>query len=460
VSRLPGPGPVASLRLAPRLLGRPYLVFRELHERYGPVVEVGRGPMRAVFVFGAEANQAVLQGSARSLRWREALSSLIPIDGETALVVSDGDDHRRRRRLVQPAFSVRRIERALPTVATQVAEEVGGWTAGATVDVHAALRPRVLAAVIETLFGPELRARAPELSAQLEVGIAYVNRSPGRRFDRDWPGTAYRRAMRARRAADELIYAEITRRRSIPPAGTATPGTGPTDDEARDEQGDVLDALLAAQDGTGDGLTDEEVRDQVVSLIAAGFDTTSAAIAWTLHSVLADDHVLDRLRAEIAATVGAAPLTAEHLGSMTYLDAVVSESLRLDPPGPMSARMTAEDVTIAGHVVPEGTLVIYSAFEVQRDPACWPEPERFAPERWLPGDPLHRDVDPYAYVPFGGGYRRCIGFALATQSVKAATVEVLRGVELRALDGTLEPVGIATMSPRGGVRCEVLATRS
>jgi cytochrome P450 len=456
VSRLPGPGPLASLRLAPRLLGRPYLAFRELHERYGPVVEVGRGPMRAVFVFGPEANRAVLQGSARSLRWREALSALIPIDGETALVVSDGDDHRRRRRLVQPAFSVRRLERALPTITAQVADEVATWTVGSVVDVHAALRPRVLASVIETLFGPDLRARAPELSDRLEVGIAYVNRSPGRRFDHDWPGTGYRRAMRARRAADELIYAEIDRRRS---AGSAPCVEARCGDE-RDDDGDVLDALLAAQDDTGDGLTDEEVRDQVVSLIAAGFDTTSAAIAWTLHAVLGHDEVRVRLLAEIATTVGDEALTPAHLGAMTYLDAVVAESLRLNPPGPMSARMAAEDVTIADHVIPEGSLVIYSAFEAQRDPASWPDPERFVPERWLPGDPLHRDVDPYAYVPFGGGARRCIGFALASQAIKAATVEVLRGVsprgiELRPLRRELEPVGIATMSPKGGVPCAV-----
>ena len=125
--------------------------------------------------------------------------------------------------------------------------------------------------------------------------------------------------MQARRAADEIIYAEIDRRRSNP---SATDAGG----------GDVLGALLAAQDDADGALTDEEVRDQVVSLIAAGFDTTAAAIAWTMHSILVDQRVHRRLRTEIDETVGDEPLTSAHLGEMTYLDAVVSESLRLHPP--------------------------------------------------------------------------------------------------------------------------------
>ena len=172
--------------------------------------------------------------------------------------------------------------------------------------------------------------------------------------------------------------------------------------------------------------TDQEVRDQVVSLIAAGYDTTSAAIGWTLHAVLTHDAVAERVGAEIAAVVGDDDLDASHLVAMPYLDAVVSESLRLHPPAAFSGRKAVDDVEYAGHTIPAGSLVVYSAYEVQRDPAYWPEPERFAPERWLPGDPLHRELDPYTYVPFGGGYRRCIGFAMATQEIKAATVEVLR----------------------------------
>ena len=188
-----------------------------------------------------------------------------------------------------------------------------------------------------------------------------------------------------------------------------------------------------------------------------GYDTTSAAIGWTLHAVLTHDAVGERVRAEIAAVVGDDDLDASHLLAMPYLDAVVSESLRLHPPGAFSGRKAVDAFEYAGHTIPAGSLVVYSAYEVQRDPAYWPDAERFAPERWLPGDPLHRELDPYTYVPFGGGYRRCIGFAMATQEIKAATVEVLRRVTLHPLDRHLTPTGIATMSPSEGVRCRVVS---
>jgi cytochrome P450 len=450
MTRLPGPGPIATARYSPRMIRQPYGLLPELHRRYGPVVAFGYPPFRYVYLFGRDANELLLHGETERFRWREALASLIPIDGDTALVVSDGDDHQRRRRLVQPAFARRRIEAYLPIMVDELAAEVSSWRPGEVVDVYATLRRRVLAAVIRSLFGEALRDRADELGHHLQVGIDYVNTSPLARFDHDWPGTPYRRAMRARRAADEIIYDEITRRRKAAGGG----------DRRDADAGDVLDALLAAQDdgrdrGEDDGLTDEEVRDQVVSLVAAGFETTSAGIGWTLHAVHARPDVAARLRAEVASVVGDGELTPAHLGAMPYLDAVVSESLRLHPPGPFSARKVVDDVTFAGHTIPAGVLVVYSAYEVQRDPAHWPEPDRFAPERWLPGDALHRPVDPYAYVPFGGGYRRCIGFALATQEIKAAMVEVVRRVDLRPLDRTLVPTGIATMWPRDGVRCEV-----
>ena len=146
---------------------------------------------------------------------------MIAIDGETALVVSDGDDHRRRRRLVQPAFGRRRIESYLPIMSSELVAAIESWRPGDEVDVYEALRQRVLRAVIRSLFGDSLRERAGDLSAHLQVGIDYVNRSPILRFDHDLPGTAYRRAMRARRAADEIIFGEITRRRQAAVATTA-----------------------------------------------------------------------------------------------------------------------------------------------------------------------------------------------------------------------------------------------
>jgi cytochrome P450 len=435
---LPGPGLIESARLLPSTIATPAVALEQLHRRHGPVVALGRGPFAYVCVFGPEAHQLLMADRPESFRWGEALQPLVAVDGPTALVVSDGDDHRRRRRLVQPAFGIRRVEGYLPIVVDEVGRTIDGWTPGATVDVAEDLRRTVRRIVIRSLFGDRLRDLADEIGDQLEAAIAYVNRSPITRFDHDWPGTPYRRAMKARRAVDEIVFAEIEARRAAP-----------------SDQGDVLSALIAAQEDGEQPLTDEEVRDQVVSLIAAGYDTTTAGVAWTVHAAFSDPGVRDRARAEVEAVVGDGPLTIDLLGSLPYLAGVVSESLRLWPPGAFGGRYVVEDVAFAGHVIPAGTTVVFSQYVAHRDPEHWPDPLRFDPERWVEGSPTFREPAPYTYLPFGGGYRRCIGFALATMEIKVILAELLRRVELTVLDPTPTPTGIATLSPEGGIRARV-----
>jgi cytochrome P450 len=441
VARLPGPSLLWQLRNARAMMFRLYAVLPDLARRYGPVFEIGRpGPAQFVCLLGAEANEMILAGNPSNFLWRDATAPLIPVDGDTALVVSDGDDHRRRRRLVQPAFSRKRIEGYLPLVVDEVVPTVERWRPGDVVDVHRELRTCVRRIVIRALFGDRLSDRADELGDHLQPALDYVNRPLPLRFDHELPGTAYRRAMAARRRADEIVFAEIAARRARPDGG-----------------GDVLAALLAAQDEGVDPLTDQEVRDQVISLIAAGYDTTSAGVAWAVHATYSRPDVLAAARAEVAEVVGDDRLTADHLASMPYLGAVVSESLRLWPPGPLSGRRAVDDFDLAGHRIPGGSLVIYSPYLTHRLPELWPEPERFLPERWIAGSPAHHEPVPYSFVPFGGGYRRCIGFALATMETTAMLAELVRRVDLRPHAGQLEPTGLVTMAPKAGVVCTVAA---
>jgi cytochrome P450 len=435
---LPGPGFAGSVRLVPMAARSAFATLAHLHETYGPIAHIGGGPQSYVCAFGPEAHQMVMADRVDSFRWGEALEPLVAVDGPTSIVVSDGDDHRRRRRLVQPAFGIKRIEGYLPIVVDEAGRVIDRWAPGQATDVIGDLRHAVRRIVVRALFGEGLRHRADEIGEHLEVAIAYVNRSPLSRLDKDWPLLPYRRAMRARRAVDEIIYAEIEARRA---SGTDT--------------GDVLSALVAAQEDGAHPLSDQEVRDQVVTLIAAGYDTTTAGVAWTTHAAFSRPDVRDRARAEVRAIVGDDPLTVEALGSMPYLSGVVSESLRLWPPGAVGGRYAVEDVPFAGHLIPAGSTVIFSQFVTHRDPAHWPDPLRFDPERWVEGAPSHREPEPYTYIPFGGGYRRCIGFALATMEIKAILAELLRRVDITPLDAELTPTGIATMSPKEGVRAVV-----
>jgi cytochrome P450 len=201
---------------------------------------------------------------------------------------------------------------------------------------------------------------------------------------------------------------------------------------------DLLDRLLhATDDEGGPSLTDPEVRDQVVSLIAAGYDTTSGGMAWVMHELLHNDGAWKRAAAEV---------------DTSHLDNVVNETLRMWPPGFVSARKATNAFEFAGHRVKAGGLIIYSAYVTGRMAEVWPQPDTFDPDRWV-----GLDVDPYAFVPFGGGYRRCIGFQFATQDMKVLTAAILRRCEVESLRAdAVEPTGVASMSPKGGVPVRIL----
>ncbi|CAN5818228.1 cytochrome P450 [soil metagenome] len=431
---LPGPGSLpAQVRLAVSLLRDPAGTLLALHRHDGPVVAFGYGPFRYVALFGPYANRYLLAEHPENFRWREALASLIVVDGDTALVVSDGDDHRRRRRLVQPAFSTRRIQGHLDVMVAEADRELDRWQPGEVVDAFSSLRRAIRRIAVRTLFGDSLGERADELGDALTAAIAFVNRPISLQVRVDLPGTAWHRAKAARDRADGIVNAEIARRRTTEPCDA-----------------DLLYHLLGAtDDGGGPALDDVEVRDQVVSLIAAGYDTTSAAAGWVVHELLVNGE-WDRAAAEVSTVVGDDPLTVDHLRQLVHLDAVINETLRLWPPGFVSARKAVDDFELAGHSIPGGSMVLYSPYVTHRSPDVWPDPDRFRPERWTDAEP-----DPYAFVPFGGGYRRCIGFAVATQELRALLVQLLRRTRLTALRRKVRPTGYAALRPAGGVPVRV-----
>lgn len=395
-----------------------------LHHRYGPVVDFGVGPARYTFLFGAEANRVVLHDAAHHLLWGPVLDVLVPVDGETALVVTDGAEHDRRRKVVQPAFHVRRIDGYLATMVEEVDRTIDGLAAGGVVDVYATFRRCVRRIVMRCLLGEVLSGQADALGDDLEAAIDYVQRPPTARLDRAvFP--PYRRAMAARARADQRIHAEIERRRR-----TGDPGD------------DVLSWLLEATDDDGRPLTAVEVRDQVVSLVAAGYDTTSAAVGWTLRAVHDHPAVRDAIRSEVA---GSAWSTATDLSTLGTLDGAVKEGLRLWPPGIVSARRVARDVEVLGHRIPAGRDVVYSQWVTHRLPELFADPTAFRPERWQGDDPgVH---DRYAYVPFGGGYRRCIGHAFATLELLATVGRFVQRVDATPVGPFPTGRGLATWAP-------------
>ena len=446
MSRLPGPrSPLALLSFFRAAQHDSYAALTDLRERYGQIVRLGVGPATVVFAFGPEANETILSGAPAAFRWREAMKALIPVDGDTALVVTDGEDHARRRRLVQPGFHKRRIDGYVDLMTAEADDVLDPLTTGEVVDAYALFRIAIRRTVVLALFGDHLRTRADEIGELLQPAFDFINLPLLRQLKLPWPGTHYHRARRARAAVDAVIDDEIARRAS-----------NPTHDG-----GDVLSMLLATTDEDGVGLSRAEIRDQVVSLIAAGYDTTAAAMAWIVWRISTEAGIWQDLQQELDAVVGDRPIAVDDLPKLLVLDGVVRETLRLHPPGVIAPRKVVGPVQIGGYAIPRGALLLYSAYITGREPGVWSDPEAFRPQRWNPSAPGYEASSPYASVTFGGGARRCIGFAFAELELKLMTAQLVRRVDVSCLlSAPPRPTGIASVMPAGGVPIRITCTRA
>lgn len=432
---IPRPGLLEHFRLAAKVNDLAWCLDH-VYSGWGPVVDVGfRIPIRVIYVSGPEANRYILSDHPENFLWGEALRLLEVITGPTALVLSDGDEHKRRRRLVQPAFGVKRIEAQTSLVVNEIDRVLDTWTPGRRLDAFEELRASTRRVAVRSLFGEDMGQVADQLGDTLEPGIRYASRTPMSRIDIDLPFLPYGKAVRARKDADEIILGEIRRRRT----------------EGLDTEGrfDTLSALLTATeeiDGDERPLTDAEICDQVRSLVAAGYDTTSSASAWIVHALGANPGVLEELRTQVGDTIGDRAPTIDDLRAMPLVDWVVRETLRLWPPGVASGRIAVDDFELHGHTIPGGSLVMYSPYVTHRIPEVWGDPEVFRPSRWADGEP-----EPFAYVPFGGAYRKCIGFALATLELQVLTVRLAQRMSWELENPFVRGAGVANFAPRGGL---------
>jgi cytochrome P450 len=222
------------------------------------------------------------------------------------------------------------------------------------------------------------------------------------------------RFVRNRQVVRDALLAEIRRRRADPDA----------------ERTDILSLLVAARDEDGRPMTDDELLDEMFTLLMAGHETTATSLAWVFWHLGRHPAVVDRLRAELERVVGAGPLEAGHLSQLEYLDAVIKESMRLTPVATLVARKLHEPARIGGMALPAGTTVAANIYLAHRRPDVWREPERFDPDRFVGFRP-----SPNTFFPFGGGVRRCLGAAMATYEIKTVLAEVLARVDLAIAPG-------------------------
>ena len=398
----------------------------------GPGVVLLRHPelVRAVLV---ERNADVTK--ARGLR----LARQILGDG---LLTAEVPTHTRQRRLVLPAFHHQKLRGYARTMVAEADAEADRWTPGVPFDVAAATNRLALAIAGRTLFGADVLEHSDAVSRALAATLAGFDRSQFPLADKlAWiPRPATIRTARAKTVLDRLVYGLIAERRV---AGT----------EGHD---DLLSMLLDARDeDTGEAMTDLEVRDEALTLLLAGHETTAVALAWTF-ALLADNPDAEaRLHAELDALDG--PLGFDSLPHLAYTRQVFAESMRLRPPAWAVGREAARDTDLCGMPVPKGTTILFAPLFLHRDARFWDDPEAFDPARFAPE--ARKAQHKFAYVPFSAGRRGCIGEQFAWTEGVLVLAAIARRWSLRAAGPIPAPHGSVTLRPSGPLRMTAHARR-
>jgi cytochrome P450 len=406
-----------------------------LYRWRGPVINEGVGGHGYTYLLGPEANKFVFANSD-AFSWSDAFQVLVPVDGPTALIVSDGSDHRRRRNLVQPAFHHQQVQKYVRIMAANADAVIDTWQRGQNLDIYQQFRSAIRRGTIESLFGRRMSGHADFIGEQLQPLMDLTHRTePTLKWQQRLRSPAWRRAMAARARIDEWVYTEIARGRAHNPSDT-----------------DVLTMLVNGRDEKGQALSDTEIRDQVVSLIAAGYETTSAAMAWAIYALLSTPGIWDKAFHEIQQTLDGRMPDPVDLKALTYLNGVVHETLRLYPPGVISARKVMRELWFAGHRIRAGRMLIFSPYVTHRLPEVWPDPLRFRPERWDPASPHYRKPAPHEFLPFSGGTHRCIGSVFATTEMTVMLARLLARTSLRLPAQRVRASGYASLRPRPGLR--------
>jgi cytochrome P450 len=398
ITRFP-PGPKG------QLIGGNFRAFRrdalaylqKAIREHGDVVFLKFGPQKVFFLNNPEHIKDVLVTHHQSFMKGRALQRSKRLLGE-GLLTSEGDFHRRQRRLAQPAFHRARMASYGEVMTEYAAVTAARWRDGEMLDISQEMMRLTLAIVAKTLFDANVESEADEIGAALTAVMELFDMllMPFSELLEKLPLPHVRRFKRAKERLDSTIYRIIAERR-----------------RSGEDRGDLLSMLLSARDEEGDGgqMSDLQVRDEVMTIFLAGHETTANALTWTWYLLSQNPQVEAKLHEVIDAVLQGRPPTVEDVPRLRYTEMVVAESMRLYPPAWAIGRLALVDHEIGGYTVPAKTLVLMSPYATQRDERFFPAPECFDPERWTTEAKESRPA--FSYFPFGGGPRRCIGEGFA-----------------------------------------------
>ncbi|MGQ9768480.1 MAG: cytochrome P450, partial [Anaerolineae bacterium] len=450
----PGPGNRPPLDELATLRDGPHAFLLRIAQEYGPILRYPIGPpIGPAFAFylvcDPDGVKHVLQDNHKNYSKDTFQYNLLSTITGQGLLTSDGDYWLRQRRLAQPAFHRARIYSFAPTMLAITQRMLDRWRGHAAqnepIDVAAEMMHVALQIVGATLLSIEIGDQADALArATLTVLDHIVHRARTFGIVPEWlPTRGNRRYKAAMRTLERAVYKTIAARRPTPPtplpAQTPTPPPPLSAREGGGGEVDLLSMLMAARNpDTGEGMTEQQLRDEVITTVIAGHETVASALAWTWYLLAEHPEAEATLHAELAEVLGGRPPTVDDLSRLPYTQAIFEEALRLYPPAWIITRKALGDDEICGYRVPAGALVVTSPYVTHHLPQYWDEPEAFRPERFLPGAAAGRHR--FAYYPFGGGPRLCIGNQFAMVEAVLIIASVAQRYRLRLVPG--HPVAV------------------
>lgn len=450
-----------------RYAAEPHVLLRELQAQHGDAFTLRVLSHPPVVVLAdPDAVREVFTGSPDDLFAGQGNRLIEAVVGKNSLLLLDGPRHLRERRLLLPPFHGERMQ-AYGDIMREISERtIDAWPQGTPFAVQPHMAGITLDVILRTVFGVDDAQRLQRLR-QLMVQVlgdsthpavfALMLAVPGDRlrpiltFGMEDGAPAWKRALSrllplrsvsmARLEIDRLLLSEINHRRKNGTAGRS----------------DVLSMLVDARHEDGSSMTDQELLDEMITLLLAGHETSAVSLAWIVQRVLERPAVLTQIRSEVQEVTGGGPLQAKDVSRLRYTDAVIREALRFDTLLPLVVRVLQRDLRIGGFDLPAGTLVGPSPLLVHENPRIWPDPHEFRPERFL-----ERKAPTYEWLPFGGGHRRCLGVSFALFEMTVVLATLVSRVDLR-LASAIPPVARrrgVVLAPEGGVSVIVTGRRT
>lgn len=408
---------------------------------YGDVVQILFGKYVGYQINHPDDVQQVLVKQTHKLHKARIYKQFLSEYLGNGLLISDGDFWKRQRHLAQPAFHTKRIQSYASVMSEYTERMLATWHDGETRDIAHEMMTLTLFIVSKTLFDADVSGESSEVAQALEVMLHSIS-DTSRTIVRlpDWVPTPARR--RKQWSIDTLhrITKDIIAERRV----------------SGEDKGDLLSMLITAETDTGERMTDEQVRDEALTLVLAGHETTANAMAWTFYLLSQHPDIEQRLYEEVSSVLGGRMPTLADLAALPYTEQVMKEGMRLYPPAWSFARTVKEPFELENYTLPVNSTLIVLPYVIHRDARWFPDPERFDPERFSPE--REASIPKYAYLPFGGGPRVCIGNAFAMMEARLILAGVVQRYRLvLAASGPVVPEPLITLRPKGGMPMTLVA---